>query len=80
MTCEKCIMNGNCIYQENNDMCPLGIKPTKMGEGSETNMKEHECCRDCEKNCKQPYTFWSGCMPCEEYCEKFKPKKKVKPT
>jgi len=39
-------------------------------------MKEHECCRDCDKNCKQPYTFWSGCMPCEEYCEKFKPKKK----
>jgi len=29
MTCEKCIMNGNCIYQENNDMCPLGVKPTK---------------------------------------------------
>jgi hypothetical protein len=29
MTCEECFMSGNCIYQENNDMYPLGIKPQR---------------------------------------------------
>jgi hypothetical protein len=32
----------------------------------------HEVCERCERDCKKPYTHWSGCMPDEEYCEKFK--------
>jgi hypothetical protein len=38
--CPKCsfkpevkkVEDGNCIYQENNDMCPLGVKPTKRAK------------------------------------------------
>jgi len=32
----------------------------------------HECCLNCQNDCKDPYRFWSGCMPCSEYCETFK--------
>ena len=29
----------------------------------------HECCLCCKKECKQPYTYWSGQMPANIYCE-----------
>lgn len=29
----------------------------------------HFCCLICRKRCDRQYTFWSGCMPCTEYCE-----------
>jgi len=32
----------------------------------------HEVCFYCKENCKQQYTHWSGCMPPEIYCDKFK--------
>lgn len=31
----------------------------------------HFCCLICRMRCDRQYTFWSGCMPCTEYCEKF---------
>ena len=27
--CSECYMDGNCIYQANNDMCPLGVAPKR---------------------------------------------------
>jgi hypothetical protein len=27
--CSECYMDGNCIYQANDDMCPLGVNPQK---------------------------------------------------
>jgi hypothetical protein len=38
MTCEKCFMNGNCIYQANADVCPLGVNPKKK-EGRQIKKK-----------------------------------------
>ena len=30
--CSECYMDGNCIYQANNDMCPLGVNPKRRGK------------------------------------------------
>jgi hypothetical protein len=34
--CSECYMDGNCIHQENNDMCPLGVNPKKQKKEPKT--------------------------------------------
>jgi hypothetical protein len=34
--CSECLMDGNCIYQANDDMCPLGVNPQKKKKEPKT--------------------------------------------
>jgi len=40
-------------------------------------MRIHNVCVRCRKNCKQPWSFWSGMMPEWEYCEDFEPMEEI---
>ena len=37
----------------------------------------HEVCFDCQEECKEPYTPWSGQMPPTIYCNCYKEVKKI---